>query len=121
MITKNCKAILDFVISQPEEEHYRAYQIKEIEAGTGLSYEEIISAGKELDRLEYAELKGTEILGISVFDCITFSEKGIHYNEEIRENRINYIKDKWIDFSALLVAIAALIISIVALSKTVVD
>ena len=58
---------------------------------------------------------------------ITFADKhktafslnscGRYYTEYIRNKIINYILDKWIDFFALIIAIAALIISIISLLK----
>ena len=40
---------------------------------------------------------------------------GLHYKEFQWQDRIEYLREKWIDFFALLVAAAALVISIIAL------
>lgn len=44
--------------------------------------------------------------------------QGLHYKEFRLDNIKSYIADKWIDFSALLVAFGAFIISCIALSRT---
>lgn len=41
--------------------------------------------------------------------------KGLHWKEFRRQEILHYIEDKWIDFFSLLAAVAALVISLIAL------
>lgn len=47
----------------------------------------------------------------------SLDHRGLHWKEFRWEERLNYLKDNWIDFFAMLAAIASLILSLIALSR----
>lgn len=47
----------------------------------------------------------------------SLDHRGLHWQEFRWEERLKYLKDNWIDFLAMIFALASLIISITALSR----
>ena len=66
----------------------------------------------DLGYLEYMYYNGT-----SRAYGFYLSHKGLYWKKFRRSETINYLKDKWIDFFAVLLSFAALIVSIIALTN----
>lgn len=118
MLTKNCKSILDGILSLNQNDWYKAYSVRDLVQITSLSVDEIISALESLEQTDMVQIQYLTIRSYRpTIDWIRLTERGIYYKDFEKEKRINYLKDKWIDFLALVVASAALIISIAAFLK----
>lgn len=118
MLTKNCKSILDGILSLNQNDWYKAYSVRDLVQITSLSVDEIISALESLEQTDMVQIQYLTIRSYRpTIDWIRLTERGIYYKDFEKEKRINYLKDKWIDFLALVVASTALIISIAAFLK----
>lgn len=109
MLTKNCESILDFITSMPAESIFSIYGISYLANKIGISNEEAIAACKNLDKIGFAEIHYTDVGMGKIPDYITLTEDGAKYKSVLRQKRIDYLSDKWIDFLALVVAIVAFI------------
>ena len=110
MLTKNCKSILNAILSLDQNDWYKAYSVNDLTQLTSLSTDEIYSAVTALEedgmiQVQYLSFRGCS----SVIDSVRLTEQGIHYKDQEKENRLNYLKDKWIDFLALIIALIALL------------
>ena len=89
MLTKNCKLVLDSVLSLDQTDWYKAFSMGDL----GFA------------QITYLNLPNY----LPAIDTIHLTERGIHYKDLQREEKLNYFKDKWIDFLALVVALIALL------------
>ena len=110
MLTKNCKSILNAILSLDQNDWYKAYSVNDLTQLTSLSTDEIYSAVTALEedgmiQVQYLSFRGCS----SVIDSVRLTEQGIHYKDQEKEKRLNYLKDKWIDFLALIIALIALL------------
>lgn len=110
MLSKNCRSILDAVLSLDQNDWYKAYSVNDLTQLTSLSTDEICSAVTALEengmlQVHYFSFRSCS----SVIDSVRLTEQGIHYKDLEKENRLNYLKDKWIDFFALIIALIALL------------
>ncbi len=110
MLTKNCKSILNAILSLDQNDWYKAYSVNDLTQLASLSTDEIYSAVTALEengmiQVQYLSFRGCS----SVIDSVRLTEQGIHYKDQEKENRLNYLKDKWIDFLALIIALIALL------------
>ena len=113
MLTKNCKTILKYIISFPEQKRFSSHQISDLAKETRLSFKETLSACKELDKDGLAELKILYLRnGQEIPEAIVLTESGLNYKALLRAQRAAYIADKWTDITACIISIVALIVSI---------
>ena len=110
LLTKNCKSILYAILSLDQNEWYKTYSVTDLSQLTSLSSEEIVSAVNALEENNMVEVHRLTVgKHIPVINTIRLTELGIHYKDQEKENRLNYLKDKWIDFLALIIALIALL------------
>ena len=110
MLTKNCKLVLDSVLSLDQTDWYKAFSMGDLVKLSGLSMNEIKSVIESLDQLGFAQITYLNLPNYRpAIDTIHLTERGIHYKDLQREEKLNYFKDKWIDFLALVVALIALL------------
>lgn len=110
MLTKNCKSLLNSILSLDPNDWYKVYSVYDLAQLASLSVDEIISVAQALEENGMAQIKYLTVgCYPRVVDGIRLTEQGIHYKDLEKENRINYLKDKWIDFLALLIALIALL------------
>ena len=110
MLTKNCKLVLDSVLSLDQTDWYKAFSMGDLVKLSGLSMNEIKSVIESLDQLCFAQITYLNLPNyLPAIDTIHLTERGIHYKDLQREENLNYFKDKWIDFLALVVALIALL------------
>lgn len=113
MLTKNCKIILKHIVSLPGTNRFTTQRITDLAQGTGLSFEEALSACKELSKDGLAELKILHLRnGQEISESITLTEPGLNYKVMLRAQRAAYIADKWTDIIACIISVISLIISI---------
>lgn len=113
MLTKHCRKVLDSILSLPTHQHFGAFRLVDLSAKTGLSFQEVLSACKELDKDGLAELRIIHIMDIQqIPESITLTEPGLNYKAMLRAQRLAYIADKWTDIIACIISIIALIVSI---------
>lgn len=110
MRTKNCQLILDYVLSLDESEQLHSHRFLNLSEHTGLSFEQVLVACKELERDSFAEIKYHHLRNGQVMpEAIVLTELGLNYKRHIREQWLSYVTDKWIDFLALIIALVALL------------
>lgn len=110
MLTKNCKLVLDSVLALDQTDWYKAFSMGDLVKLSGLSMNEIKSVIESLDQLGFAQITYLNLPNyLPAIDTIHLTERGIHYKDLQREEKLNYFKDKWIDFLALVVALIALL------------
>lgn len=113
MLTKNCRRILNYILSLTPDRHLKFHSIISLSQDIGISFDHTLSACKELARDGYAELKIIRLSnGQEIVDAIVLTEFGRNYKVHLREQRVQYLFSKWIDFLALIVAVIALIVAI---------
>lgn len=109
MLTKNCSKILAYLTSLSDEEPRRLHSIQSVANAVGLTLGETISAAKELEAIGYAEVHYVSTSMGNAPEGVTLTEKGINYRTLKRWQTRAYWADKWIDFLALAIAVAAFI------------
>lgn len=116
MLSKDCKKLLDALIKDLDNQPYRGYDETELTHISGMSESNTVRVAEYLCAHEYmgVEVAIHPVLGKLAHYHIT--ELGKNYQAEIRQRRMDYIKDKWTDVLASIISIIALIVSIVALS-----
>lgn len=75
-------------------------------------------SGSILAAVRYLEQQGYLLYGYGASEdpiCFSLDHKGLHWREFRREETVRYLQEKWIDCLSLLVSLAALIISAIAL------
>lgn len=114
MLTKNCRAVIDTILSLDKADPFKLYRIADLSKSARLTLDETIAACLELEKDGRAEVRLIPNARRQIPEFVSLTEYGARYREELKGRRIDYIKAKWIDFIALIVAIIALIISIAA-------
>lgn len=114
MLTKNCRAVIDTILSLDKSNPFKLYRIADLAIRARLTIEEAMAACLELEQDGRAEVRLIPNARRQIPEYVSLTEYGARYREELKERRKDYIKAKWIDFFALIVAIIALIISIAA-------
>ena len=113
MLTKNCKVILKHITSLPGSNRFASLQITDLAKETRLSFEETLSACKELNKDGLAELKILHLRnGQEIPEAISLTEAGLNYKALLWAQRAAYIADKWTDIIATVIAVISLIVSI---------
>lgn len=110
MLSTNCRLILDLILSKGESEKYMSHKISTISKEIDLPSKAVLSACLELEHDDFAVIgRINAYKSPSMPVTIKLTEKGICYKTLLMTERIDYIKDKWIDFLALTISIIALI------------
>ena len=110
MLTKNCKLVLDSVLSLDQTDWYKKYSVRDLAKLSDLSIDEVKSVIESLNQLGFAQITYLSLPNYpTAIDTIHLTERGIHYKDLQKEEKFNYFKDKWIDFLALIVALIALL------------
>ncbi len=113
MLTKHCRKVLDTILSMPAKQQLDSFRLVDLAAKTGLSFREVLSACKELDKDGMAELRIIDIRGVQqIPESITLTEPGLNYKSILTKQRLDYIADKWTDITACIISVIALIVSI---------
>lgn len=119
---KNSKRLLEFVKDNQDHPDMYFFTFEEFlpayEEYCGSSEEETLACIRYLVEIGYLEYKKIRIRGEARNAGIQLSHKGFNSREFNKIEIWNYIKSKWIDFIALIVAIAAFILSCIALGST---
>lgn len=119
MLTQNCRDFLDTVISSEIDHPFKRHRISDISAKMGQSFDVALSLAKELERDHFAEIEYLHMRNGQVIpEYVILTEKGRSYKQFLRNQKVDYLKQKWIDFLALVVAALALAISIAAYIRT---
>lgn len=119
MLTKNCRTILDSILTLPVDRRYGSHRIVALAEKTGLPFCEALAACKELDQDNLATLNISHLRnGQEIPESILLTESGLNYKAQLRAQRLAYLADKWTDILASAVAVCSLIVSIVALLRT---
>ena len=83
MLTRNCKLIIDSILSRDETQHFKAYSLRDLCKMTNLSFDNVLSACEELDRDKYATLRILHLPnGQEIRESITLTELGKNYKEK---------------------------------------
>lgn len=117
MLTKNCKVVLNTILSLDKANPFKLYRIADLAKSARLTLDETIAACMELEKDGRAEIRLIPGIRRQIPEYVSLTEYGARYRDEIKERWSAYIWAKWIDFIALIVAIIALIISIAALLR----
>lgn len=113
MRTKNCRCIMDYILSLAPDRQLMYQRITDLSEHTGLSLDQTISACKELAEDRCVELKFLHLrTSQEILEAVRLTEFGQNYKAYLREQRVQYLLSKWIDFLALIVAVIALIVAI---------
>ena len=119
MLTKDCRSVLDTVIQMDGDRPFQRHRIAAISEKMGKTFELTLSLCKELERDGFLEIKYLKSrIGSAIPEGVILTEKGRRYKAFLRSQRFDYVKQKWIDFLALVVAAIALAISIAAYIRT---
>ena len=110
MLSKNCRLILDTILAKGENEKFMSHRIGDLSKEINLPFSSALAACQELEHDGFARIKVIDLpRGPKVYESITLTEKGAHYKDFLLEQRMDYIKDKWIDFLALAISVIALV------------
>lgn len=110
MFSKNCRLVLDAILSEGESRAFESHRISDLSNETKLSLPSTLAACQELERDGFAVLKIIQLPHRPpITEGIALTEKGAHYKDYLKDQRIDYIKDKWIDFLALAISLIALV------------
>lgn len=119
MLTKDCRAVLDTVIQMDGDRPFQRHRIAAISVKMGKTFQLTLSICKELERDGFVEIKYlSSRVHAATPEDIVLTEKGRCYKAFLRSQKFDYVKQKWIDFLALVVAAIALAISIAAYIRT---
>lgn len=119
MLTKDCRSVLDTVIQMDGDRPFQRHRIAAISEKMGKTFELTLSICKELERDGFVEIKYlSSRVHAAMPESIVLTEKGRCYKAFLRSQTFDYLKQKWIDFLALVVAAIALAISIAAYIRT---
>lgn len=111
MLDKSSKALLEFMNGIPSK---TIDYISDFQWPPSVGDEdEFLALVRFLEEKGYLESIKTQ-MGHSVGTRL--SHKGLHWKEFRRQEILLYFEDKWIDFFALLVSIAAIILSVISLA-----
>lgn len=108
MLDKTSKQFLAYLESQPQHQMSWSGKLPE----TFGNSDELRAMVRYLNQLGYTESITTQY-GTPI--AVQLSHKGLKRREFHRQEVIAYLEEKWIDFLSLLVSLAALILSIIAL------
>lgn len=115
MLTKDCRLILDTILSSDSDKRFQAFRISELSNSLNRNFYAILTACKELEKDGFIELHNCCLKnGQELLEFISLTELGTHYKDYLRSQRLRYIADKWIDFLALIIAAIALVVSVAA-------
>lgn len=106
MIFKNDKKLLKIIKSQSPKLPNNYYDWEDIYRISGMSNTDYLISLRSLAENEIISF------GDQSKTAFRLEANGLYFNEYQKQNRIQYIMDKLVDFFALIVAIIALIISI---------
>lgn len=112
MLNKDCEKVVAALCKDLPNQPSYGYSTEYIAHLAGLDEEDIIRIAKHLESEGYLESREYDLHIGAVFYHYFLTEKGKSYKLIARNQTWEYIKDKWIDFFALIVAIIALIIAI---------
>lgn len=112
MLNKNCEKVVAALCEDLPNQPSYGYSISDIACLVDLKEEDVIRLAKHLELEGYLEPRKYDLHTGSVFYHYFLTEKGKSYKLIARRQTWDYIKDKWIDFFALIVAIIALVIAI---------
>lgn len=119
MLTKDCRAVLNTVIQMDGNTPFQQHRIVAIAEKMEQSFELTLSVCKELERDGFLEIRYLKLSNHrEIPENVILTEKGRCYKAFLRNQAFDYIKQKWIDFLALVVSAIALIISIAAYIRT---
>ena len=119
MLTKDCRAVLNTVIQMDGNTPFQQHRIVAIAEKMEQSFELTLSVCKELERDGFREIRYLKLSNHrEIPENVILTEKGRCYKAFLRNQAFDYIKQKWIDFLALVVSAIALIISIAAYIRT---
>ena len=117
MLDKLCKKIVKYMNGKEHPSDYQLNFMEDLDlmAESVQSDPESVRAAirylKENGYLEYCYTKN----GIALL--FHLSHKGLHWKFFRRREVLNYIAEKWPDFIALVISLASLLISILAIAK----
>ena len=110
---KLSKRVLEYLNSRPEDPSSAFYSFGEdlddIAKDLSVDTEDLRGAIRHLKKYEYIQNNGEH--------WFSLDHKGRHWKEFRWEERLNYLKDNWIDFFAMLASISSLILSLIALLR----
>lgn len=114
MIDRLSRKILKYMNTNsqhPSEAYYDFEEdVERISSALGSDSETIRASIRYLEKSEYIKFGLTQSGTVINF---YLDHKGLHWKEFRRAEIIKYLEEKWIDFLAMLLALAALIISLV--------
>ena len=110
MLSKNCRLVLDAIIAKGEIEKFMPHPIASLSKELNLPIQSVLAACSELEHDEFATIRRLSMSkSPPILESITLTEKGVYYKDLLKEQRMDYFKDKWIDFLALTISVIALI------------
>lgn len=113
MLTKNCRIVLKALNSKANDKfRFGAMDIAEL---TGMTFDEASRAAEYLTQQGFLERKTRPDSFVKEYgiELYSLTELGADYKAVACAKRWEYVREKWIDFLAMIVAIVALIVSIV--------
>ena len=88
MLTNNRKLILNTILDLEEAQHFKSHSLRDLCKMTSLSFDEVLSACRELDRDGYATLRIIHIPNVqNIPESITLTELGKNYKKKLSSER----------------------------------
>lgn len=118
MLTKRCYTMLKKLNKATPDQASLGYSMSQICSLTGLSYDEALAVAEHLENHGYLVSRTISIPNHRSWkESFRLTEMGRGYKELQRQERLEYIGDKWIDIFASIISLISLILSIIAMSR----
>lgn len=114
---KTSKKILNYMISLGgcEKSFLFSEDIRNMAVAFGTSTENLRANIRFLHENEYIDYQEDSRSHRAI--AFSLSHKGLHWKYFRRQEIIRYLEDKWIDFLAMLMSLASIILSIIAIGN----
>ena len=118
LLNKECKKVLNLLINDLENEPSPGYIIDNISCLSNMPIRSLYRILEYLASNNYIHIRTVNLPhNIMTIHYYRLTELGKCYKDVIRKERLDYIRDKWIDIIACTISLIALIISIISLYK----
>lgn len=112
MLDKDCKKLLNALISDLKEEPRDGYYLSDLSVMTNFSVADVERITEHLCSEGYLKNFSHEFPGVFYSQSYCLTERGKFYKKILRKRVLDYIADKWMDILATIIALISLLISL---------